>query len=116
MTMPDEGEYPSRESQSVAFGSGVDHQVNENRFNVGSLSLAHAGESFTSQVIAGQSRPHSILQPLGANPGGLGMSAEDAANRLPDGTWMGAQNGVSSESYQPSKMLRLVGGDSGELS
>jgi hypothetical protein len=108
--------YQPAESQSVAFGAGVNHPVNEDRFNAGSLSLAHAGESFTSQVISGQSRPHSVLQSLGANPAGLGMSAEDAANRLPDGTWLGAQNGVSSESYGPAKMLRLVGGDSGELS
>ncbi|HUN30383.1 MAG TPA: hypothetical protein VMU95_00070 [Trebonia sp.] len=108
--------YQGAESQNDAFGAGVSHQVNEDRFNGGSLSLAQAGESFTSQVSSGLGRPHSVLQSLGANPGGLGMSAEDAANRMPDGTWMGAQNGVSQESYEPTKMLRLVATDQGELS
>jgi hypothetical protein len=105
------------ESQNDAFGAGVNHPINQGHANAASISLDQAGESFTSAVLAGQNRPHSVLQGLQGyqpNPGGLGMSAEDAANRLPDGQWMGSADGMSQDSYEPTRMLHMSG-DDGEL-
>jgi hypothetical protein len=54
-------------------------------------------------------RPTSVLQPIMRNPGGNGMSADDAARRLPTGEYMGSVNGTSASSFEPSAMMRLTG-------
>lgn len=56
-----------------------------------------------------QFRPTSVLQPVGKNPGGNGLSAGDAARRWADGTSMGSVNATSVSSFEPSAMLRLSG-------
>ena len=57
-------------------------------------------------------RPSSVLTPIGSdnNPGGLGMSAGDAARRLPDGTYVGSINGQSESSFEPSALLKMQSG------
>lgn len=57
-------------------------------------------------------RPSSVLTPIGSNnnPGGLGMSAGDAAKRLPDGTFLGTGNGMSESSFEPAALLKLSAG------
>jgi hypothetical protein len=59
-------------------------------------------------------RPSSVLTPIGSNnnPGGLGMSAGDAAKRLPDGTFLGPGNGMAASSFEPSALLKLAGQNS----
>jgi hypothetical protein len=54
-------------------------------------------------------RPTSVLQPIMRNPGGNGMSAADAARRLPIGQYLGSVNGTSADSFEPSAMMRLSG-------
>ena len=63
---------------------------------------------FNSKVSPGV-RPTSVLQPLMSNPGGNGMSAADAARRLPTGQYLGSVNGTSADSFEPSAMMRLSG-------
>ena len=70
------------------------------------LNLSSA--QFNSQV--GGYRPTSLLQGIEKNPGGLGMSAGDAARRLPTGEYLGSGNGSSESSFAPSTMLRLATG------
>jgi hypothetical protein len=72
-------------------------------------SLSLNSEQFNGQVPAGV-RPTSVLQPLMKNPGGLGMSAGDAARRLPTGQYMGSVNGTSESSFEHAAMLRLTTG------
>lgn len=59
--------------------------------------------------LSSQFRPTSVLQPLMSNPGGNGMSAADAARRLPTGQYLGSVNGTSSGSFEPSALMRLNG-------
>ena len=66
---------------------------------------------FNAQVPGGV-RPLSVLQPIMANSGNLGMSAADASRRLADGTYLGSGNGNGS-SFEKSAMLRLSGRDTG---
>ena len=54
-------------------------------------------------------RPTSVLQPIMTNPGNLGMSAGDAAHRLPDGTFLGTGNGMAESSFEPAAMLKMSG-------
>jgi hypothetical protein len=60
-------------------------------------------------------RPSSLLTPINysRNPGGNGMSSDQAARRFPDGTPMGNPNGISESSFQQAAMLRLSGQDDG---
>ena len=65
---------------------------------------------FNSMVPKGYT-PHSVLTPIGTNPGGNGMSAADAARRYVDGTPMGTVNGTSESSFEPAALLRMSGLD-----
>jgi hypothetical protein len=73
--------------------------------------LSLSSQQFNSQV-PGRARATSVLQPLGKNPGGNGMSAGDAARRTIDGTYLGSVNGTSQSSFEPAAWLRLSGQDS----
>jgi hypothetical protein len=66
-------------------------------------------QQFNAQVPAGV-RSSSVLTPIMRNPGGLGMSAGDAARRLPDGTYMGSVIGTSQSSFEPAVMRRIMTG------
>jgi hypothetical protein len=67
-------------------------------------------QQFNAQVPNGI-RPTSVLQPImHSNVGGLGMSAGDAARRLPTGQYMGSGNGTSESSFEPAAMLKLATG------
>lgn len=82
---------------NVATAAGQDPHLNLN------------GQQFNDQVPAGV-RPTSVLQPLMRNPGGLGMSAGDAARRTITGQYLGSVNATSVSSFEPSAMLKLAAG------
>ena len=63
---------------------------------------------WTAQAGGGY-RPSSVLTPIMKNPGGLGMSAGDAARRTFDGQYLGSVVGTSESSFGPAAMLRLSG-------
>jgi len=65
-------------------------------------------QQFMAQVPQGV-RPTSVLQPIESNPGGLGMSAADAARRTVTGQYLGSVNGTSQSSFEPAAMLRMSG-------
>jgi hypothetical protein len=71
-------------------------------------SLNEDSAVFNSKV-PGKFSAHSVLTPLGTNPGGNGMSAQDAENRTITGSYMGSANGVSEQNYQQTAMLRMMG-------
>ena len=82
---------------SVATVAGQDHHLNIN------------AQQFNAQVSPGV-RPTSVLQPIMRNPGGLGMSAADAARRTFDGQYLGSVNGTSVSSFEPTALRRLATG------
>lgn len=55
-------------------------------------------------------RASSVLTPIGKNPGGLGMSAADAARRTFTGDYLGSINGQSESSFEPSALLKMQSG------
>jgi hypothetical protein len=73
--------------------------------------LALSAGQFNSQV-PGRARATSVLQPLGSNPGGNGMSKGDAARRTIDGQYLGSINATSESSFTPAAWLRLSGQNS----
>jgi hypothetical protein len=73
-----------------------------------SSSLTADSLQFNAAVPQGV-RPTSVLQPIESNPGGLGMSAGDAARRTVTGQYLGSVNGTSQSSWEPAAMLRLSG-------
>lgn len=70
--------------------------------------LSLSSMQFNAQTPAGV-RATSVLQPIMRNPGGNGMSAADAARRLPTGQYLGSINGTSQSSFEPAAMLRITG-------
>jgi hypothetical protein len=75
------------------------------------FSLNRDAARFNAQV-PHQMRP-TFLTPIQRNPGGNGMSADQAARRFADGTPMGNPNGISASSFQKAALLRMAGQDSG---
>jgi hypothetical protein len=71
-------------------------------------SLAEDSAVYNSKV-PGKFTAHSVLTPLGTNPGGNGMSAQDAENRTITGSYLGSANGVSQGNYQATAMLKMMG-------
>lgn len=71
-------------------------------------SLNQESAVYNSKV-PGKFSAHSVLTPLMSNPGGNGMSAENAANRTVTGDYLGSVNGVSQQSYQQTAMLKMMG-------
>lgn len=70
-------------------------------------SLNEDAAVFNSKV-PGSYTPHSVLQEL---PGmsGNGMDAASAARRLPGGYVRPSSNGSSTESYEATSMMQLMG-------
>ena len=96
------------EFRSDAFRTGA-NQAGDVATSVGQdPGLVVNQQQFQAQV--GGYRPSSVLTPIGRNPGGLGMSAADAARRTFDGTYLGSINGQAESSFEPSVMLRLSAG------
>lgn len=96
------------ESRSASFASGANHTGDVATSAGQDPGLNLNAQQFNAQAGGGY-RPTSVLQPLMRNPGGLGMSAGDAARRLADGTPLGTLNGTSESSFEPAAMLRLSG-------
>lgn len=98
-----DGEYVGR---NAAFGQG--------RYGTpGSVASTMNEDSavFNAKVAGAAATPHSVLQPLMANPGGLGMSKENADNRTITGQYLGSGNGMSKDSFDKVSMLRMIGGE-----
>jgi hypothetical protein len=72
------------------------------------IHMSMNAQQFNAQVPRGV-RPTSVLQSIESNPGGLGMSAADAARRTVTGQYLGSVNGTSQSSFEPAAMLRLSG-------
>jgi hypothetical protein len=90
--------------RNEAFGQGM-----QTRPTTFASSLADDSAVFNAKVAGSAYSPHSILQPLMRNPGGNGMSAQDASNRDILGNSFGTGNGYNPQSYQQAAMLRLAG-------
>lgn len=108
---------PDFSSHPAEFEGGINHAQNSGALNEGTISpgLSQSSASFNAQVAHGESAPHSVLQPIIKNPGGLGMSAQDSEHRDLQGHFLGAVNGVSPESYQQAAMLKLTGDNPSEM-
>lgn len=96
--------------RSQEFGTGLngDDPGNSPTSAGQDAGLAVNAQQFRAQVSPGV-RPTSVLQSIVRNPGGLGMSAADAARRTFDGQYLGSINGTSVSSFEPSAMLRMQG-------
>jgi hypothetical protein len=103
------GQLGGNSPRSVAFATGQAGDPGHAATSLGQdPGLTMNSMQFNGQVPTGV-RPTSVLQPLMRNPGGNGMSAGDAARRLPTGQYLGSVNGTSADSFEPSAMMRLTG-------
>jgi hypothetical protein len=89
--------------RNEAFGQGM-----QTRPTTFATSLADDSAVFNAKVAGNAFRPQSILQPLARNPGGNGMSAQDASNRDLLGNSFGSGNGYNPQSFQQAAMMRML--------
>ena len=99
--------------QSADFDAGVGHLTNgDSRANLGSITLAQQGQSYTGQVLASSRRPTSVLAPLAfsgeQSPNG---TAGEASHWQPGFGVLGSGNGLSAENFDQNEQLRFLGGD-----
>ena len=97
--------------QTDEFGNGVGHLTNgDSRANLGSITLAQQGESYTAQTLAAARRPSSVLAPL-AFSGEQSPNGTSGQNWQPGLGTLGTGNGMSDETRQQNLDLRFLGGD-----
>src|SRR5271165_3409909 len=92
------------ESRAQSFGTGLAGDPQ----SAAGVSSLNADSAAYNRAVPHQFTPGSLLTPVGKNPGGLGMSAGDAAKRTFDGTFLGSGNGMAESSYEPSAILKLA--------
>jgi hypothetical protein len=96
--------------QSADFDSGEFHAVNEGRQNLGSITLAQQGESYTAQTLAAARRPSSVLDTL-AFSSNQSPNGSAGQNWQPGLGTLGTGNGMSAENFDQSLNLKFLGGD-----
>jgi len=97
------------ESRSASFGTGITGDDPGNSpTSAGQDTVNLNSQQLMAQVPQGV-RPTSVLQPIESNPGGLGMSATDAARRTVTGQYLGSVNGTSQSNFEPAAILRMSG-------
>lgn len=95
--------------RTESFGQGVNGTPGQVQ-----SSLNEDSAVFNQKVAGSAYNAHSVLQPLQSNPGGNGMSAQDASEKRDMlGNYMGSGNGTSADQYQQTSMLRMQGNDEG---
>jgi hypothetical protein len=99
--------------QSADFDAGASHLTNgDSRANLGSITLAQQGESYTGQVLAASRRPNSVLAPLAfSGEQSANGTAGDASHWHPGFGVLGTANGMSAENFDQSLNLKFLGGD-----
>jgi len=97
--------------QPADFDAGVSHLTNgDSRANLGSITLAQQGQSYTDQVLADSRRPTSVLSPFA-------FSGDQSPNEQSGAHWqagfgtIGNANGMSQENFEQNQQLKLFGGD-----
>ena len=97
--------------QSADFDAGVGHLTNgDSRANLGSITLAQQGESYTAQTLAAARRPSSVLDTL-AFSSNQSPNGSAGQNWQPGLGTLGPGNGMSDETRQQNQDLRFLGGD-----
>lgn len=97
--------------QSAHFDAGVSHLTNgDSRANLGSITLAQQGESYTAQTLAAARRPSSVLDTL-AFSSNQSPNGSAGQNWQPGLGTLGSGNGQSSENFEQSLNLRFLAGD-----
>jgi hypothetical protein len=96
---------------NAEFGAGVNHQVNLNRANLGSISLAQDSQKWDAMTGQAATTPHSVLSTYAF---GRSANGTDGQNFLPNGDYLGNANGMSAGDFDKSLMLRMAGSGSND--